>query len=53
MQIGQAKVGTFMVQDVGVCSESSGFQLHHKARFVLKAETGRGEGRKEEKMDGQ
>lgn len=51
MQTGQAKVWTFMVQDVGVCSEGSRVQLHHKAGFVLKGETERGEGKKLKKKN--
>lgn len=53
VQIGQAKVWTFMVQDVGMCSEGSQFQCNHKARFVLKVETERGkEGKKKGWVEG-
>lgn len=30
-----AQVWAFMVQDVGVSSEGSLFQLHHKAGFII------------------
>lgn len=52
MQIGQAKVWTFMVQDVGVCSEGSQFQFNHKAGFVLKAETERRKERRKDRWKG-
>lgn len=40
-----------MVQDVGMCSEGSWFQLHHKAGFYERQRQ-RGQGSKEETIDG-
>lgn len=47
MHIGQVKVGTFVGQDMCVCSEGSRLQLHHKTAFILKVETGDKEGGKD------